>query len=132
MTDEDSRIGEALRKCAGVHLPDDFADRLVKRILEGKKSEGKRAAAFKRIVARIAMVAASVTLLFGFVPGAFDRFQGTRTEVVARCDGLRAATPAPPQDSQLNALAFLGLCREVIRRRVRSLLVRGRKREDED
>ena len=29
-------------------------------------------------------------------------------------------------------LAFLGFCREAIRRRVRSLLVRSRKREDED
>lgn len=131
MTDEDTRIEEALKKCADVHLPDGFADRLVKRILEARKCEEKKAA-LKCVLARIALVAASVTLLFGFVPGAFDRFQGTRTEVVAQCDGLRAATPAPPQDSQLNALAFLGLCREVVRRRVRSLLVRGRKREDED
>ena len=131
MTDEDTKIERALRKCAEVHLPDDFADRLVKRICEsgecGEKKEHPGS-----VFTRIALVAASLTLLLGFVPGVLDRSPGGRTRVVAHCDEIRAVNPTLPQDGQLNALAFLGFCREAIRRRVRSLAVRGRKREEEE
>lgn len=129
MTDDDARVGEALRMCADVHLPDDFADRLVKRIREIKENEGKKSPPGSAFT-RIALVAASMTLLLGFVPTVLDRASDGRDRVAARCDGIRAADPTPPQDGQLDALALLGFCREVIRRRVRPLLGRGRKREE--
>lgn len=129
MTDEDNKIEKALRKCADVHLPEDFADRLVKRIRESRVSEKKTS--LKSVSTRIALIAASLTLLLGFVPGVFDHPSNRQAQVVAHCDEIRAADPMVPQDSQLNALAFLGFCREVIRWRVRSLLVRSRKREEE-
>lgn len=131
MTDEDAKIEKALRKCADVHLPDDFADRLVKRIRENRECEEKKTSP-KSAFTRIALVAASLTLLLGFVPGVLDHTSSRQAQVVAHCDEIRAARPTLPQDSQLNTLAFLGFCREVIRRRVRSLLVRGRKREEEE
>ena len=131
MTDEDAKIEKALKKCADAHLPDDFADRLVKRIRESKEREEKKTS-LKSVFTRIALVAASLTLLLGFVPGVIDRSSDGRTQTAAHCDEIRAVNPTLPQDSQLNALVFLGLCRDIIRRRVRSLLVRGRKREEEE
>lgn len=131
MTDEDNKIEKALRKCAGVHLPEDFADRLVKRIRESRVCEEKKTS-LKSVFTRIALVAASLTLLLGFIPGAFDHPSNRQAQVVAHCDEIRAVDPMLPQDSQLNALAFLGFCREVIRRRVRSLFVRSRKREEDE
>lgn len=131
MTDEDTKIEKALRKCADVHLPDDFADRLVKRICESKEC-GEKKASFKSVFTRIVLVAASLTLLLGFAPGVLDRSPDGQTQVVAHCDKIRALNPAFPQDGQLNALAFLGFCREVVRRRVRAFLVRSRRREEEE
>lgn len=131
MTDEDAKIEKALWKRADAHLPDGFADRLVKRIRESREGEEKKTS-LKSGFTRIALVAASLTLLLGFVPGVLDHTSNRQAQVVAHCDEIRAVNPTLPQDSQLNALAFLGLCREVIRRRVRSLLVRSRKREEEE
>ena len=131
MTDEDIKIEESLKRCADAHLPGDFAERLVKRIREGKECEEKKAP-LGSVFTRIALVAASLTLLLGFVPGILDRAPDSRTRVVAHCDEIRATDSTLPQDGQLNALAFLGFCREVIRRRVRTLFARGRKREEEE
>lgn len=131
MTDEDNKIEKALRKCADVHLPDDFADRLVKRIRESRECEEKKTS-LKSVFTRIALIAASLTLLLGFVNGAIGYASNGQAQVVAHGDEIRAVNPMLPQDSQLNALAFLGFCREVIRRRVRYLLVRSRKREEEE
>ena len=129
VTNEDTKIEEAFKKCADVRLPADFADRLVKRVQADRKR--RRKASVKSDFIRIALVAASLTLLLGFVPGVLDRSRDRRTEIAVHCDEIRAAGATLPQDSQLNALAFLGFCREVIRRRVRPLLARGRRREEE-
>ena len=133
MTDEDTRIEKALRKCADARLPEGFADRLVKRIRENKESE-ERKTSLKSGFARFALVAASITLLLGFVPGVLvlDHAPARQARVAAHGDEIRAVNPTSPQDCQLNALAFLGFCREAIRRRMRSLLVRSRKREEEE
>lgn len=131
MTDEDAKIRNALRTCADVRLPDDFADRLVKRIRERGTHE-KRKTSGGTVFTRIVLVAASLTLLLGFVPGVLENPSGKRTGSTVLRDEIRAVDPALPRDSQLNALAFLGFCREVIRRRVRSFLDRGRKREEEE
>lgn len=130
MKDEEKKVEEAFLTCANVRLPDDFADRLVTRIRESKESEGKDVS-IRTVFARIALVAASLTLLLGFVPNVLDQ-SSDRSEIVAHCDEIRPANQTAPQDSHLTTLAFLGFCREAIRRRVRSLLVRSRKREDED
>lgn len=130
MKDEEKKVEEAFLTCANVRLPDDFADRLVTRIRESKESEGKNVS-IRTVFARIALVAASLTLLLGFVPNVLDQ-SSDRSEIVAHCDEIRPANQTVPQDSHLTTLAFLGICREAIRRRVRSLLVRSRKREDED
>ena len=37
MTEDEKKIAEAIRKSVDVRLPEDFADRLVQRIREGKK-----------------------------------------------------------------------------------------------
>lgn len=131
MTDEDTRIEKALRKCADARLPEGFADRLVKRICENKESE-ERKTSLKSGFARFALVAASMTLLLGFVPGVLDYAPDRQARVAAHGDEIRAVNPTSPQDCQLSALAFLGFCREAIRRRMRSLLVRSRKREEEE
>lgn len=131
MTDEDTRIEKVLRKCADARLPEGFADRLVKRIRENKESE-ERKTSLKSGFARIALVAASMTLLLGFVPGVLDHATDRQARVAAHGDEIRAVNPTSPQDCQLSALAFLGFCREAIRRRMRSLLVRSRKREEEE
>ena len=130
MKDEEKKVEEAFQTCANVRLPDDFAVRLVTRIRESKESEGKDVS-IRTVFARIALVAASLTLLLGFVPNVLDQ-SSDRLEIVAHCDEIRPANQTVPQDSHLTTLAFLGICREAIRRRVRSLLVRSRKREDED
>ena len=130
MTEDEKKIVEAFRKCADVRLPDGFADRLVQRIRE--KEEKPEAKTIKTVFTRIALVAASLTLLLGFVPGVFESPSENETALVARCDEIRPVNHTLPQDSQLNALAFLGFCREVIRRRVKPLVERLRKREDED
>lgn len=130
MKDEEKKVEEAFLTCANVRLPDDFAVRLVTRIRESKESEGKDVS-IRTVFARIALVAASLTLLLGFVPNVLDQ-SSDRSEIVAHCDEIRPANQTVPQDSHLTTLAFLGFCREAIRRRVRSLLVRSRKREDED
>ena len=130
MKDEEKKVEEAFLTCANVRLPDDFADRLVTRIRESKESEGKNVS-IRTVFARIALVAASLTLLLGFVPNVLDQ-SSDRSEIVAHCDEIRPANQTVPQDSHLTTLAFLGFRREAIRRRVRSLLVRSRKREDED
>lgn len=128
MTDEDTKIEEALGKCADVHLPDDFANRLVERIREN--GAGKVRKPIKGLFARIALVAASLTLLLGFVPSVMDTSSVRPAKAVAHLDEIRPAGRALPQDTQLNTLAFLGFCREAVRRRVRTLLLRSRKRED--
>lgn len=129
MTDEDAEMENVLRRCADAHLPDGFADRLVKRIREGGEC-GEEKTSLKSAFARIVLVAASLTLLLGFVPGVLDHASNRQAQAVAHRDEIRATAPTLPQDSQLNALAFLGLCREVIRRRVRTLLARNRRREE--
>ena len=130
MTDEDTRIEKVLQKCADARLPEGFADRLVKRIRENKESE-ERKTSLKSGFARFALVAASMTLLLGFVPGVLDHAPDGQDRIAAHGDEIRAVNPTSPQDCQLSALAFLGFCREAIRRRMRSLLVRSRKREEE-
>ena len=131
MTDDDTKLEDALKKCAQVHLPDDFADRLVVRIREGETGDEKKSSP-KSVFSRLALIAASLTLLLGFVPGAFNSSSDNRRTVVVPCAEIRSVSHTLPQDSQLNALAFLGFCREVVRHRVRSLLVRCRKREEEE
>lgn len=131
MTDEETKVAEAFQKCANVRLPDDFADRLVKHIREDKDPAGQKTS-LPTVFTRIALVAASLTLLLGFVPNAFDDSSKDRSVIVAHCDEIRPVNPAMPQDGQLNALALLGFCREIIRRRVRSFLTRSRKREEEE
>lgn len=131
MTDEEAKVVEAFQQCANVRLPDDFADRLVKRIREDKAKEAQKSS-FKTAFTRIVLIAASLTLLLGFAPNVFDRPSAGRPEKVAHVDEIRSVNHALPQDSQLDALAILGLCREVVRRRVRTFLVRLRKREEYD
>ena len=131
MTDDEKKIAEAIRRSADVRLPEGFADRLVLRIREGKKDPRDRGVLGKGL-ARVVLVAASVTLLLGFVPVVFERDDAGREVRVAHCDSIRPSDPnRMPSDSQLNGLALFGFCREAIRRRVKSLLVRSRKREDE-
>lgn len=130
MTEDEKKIVDVFRKCADVRLSDGFADRLVRHIREkGAKPEAKT---IKAVFARIAFVAASLTLVLGFVPNALDTRTADKAAQVARHDVIRPVNHTQPQDGQLNALAFLGFCREMIRRRVRPLAERLRKREDED
>ena len=130
MTEDERKIAEAFKKCAEARLPDDFADRLVRRIREKETTKGKAESA-KVAFARLVLVAASVTLLLGFVPIVFERTDGAGT-AEARCDQIRPANHALPHENQLDGLAFLGFCRELIRRRTKPLVERFRKREDED
>ena len=133
MTDDEMKVVEAFGKCADARLPDDFADRLVKRIRAGREFEGEKSPLnLSSPFTRIALVAASLTLLLGFVPNVLDTSSDRPTPVVAYCDEIRPASRTLPQDGQLNTLAFLGFCHEVIRRRVRMFLLRNRKREDGD
>ena len=131
MTDDEKMIAEAIRRSVDVRLPEDFADRLVQRIREGEKNPRDRGVLGKGL-ARVVLVAASVTLLLGFVPTVFDHSDAGREVRVVQCDAIRPSDPnGVPSDFQLNGLALFGFCREAIRRRVKSLLVRSRKREDE-
>ena len=131
MTEDEEKIAEAIRRSVDVRLPEDFADRLVQRIREEKKEPRDRGVLGKGL-ARVVLVAASVTLLLGFVPTVFDHSDAGREVRVVQCDAIRPSDPnRVPSDFQLNGLALFGFCREAIRRRVKSLLVRSRKREDE-
>ena len=130
MTEDEKKIAAAFRKCADVRLPDDFADRLIRRIRE-KKDEKNESKSIKTVFTRIALIAASLTLLLGFVPNVLEPRTDKDAALVAHYDEIRPVNHTLPQDSQLNALAFLGFFREVIRRRVKPLVERFRKREDE-
>ena len=131
MTEDEKKIAEAIRRSVDVRLPEDFADRLVRRIREGKK-DSKDCGVLGKGLARVVLVAASVTLFLGFVPGVFDRNDAGRDVRIVHFDEIRPTDPnRVPSDFQLTGLAMFGFCREAIRRRVKSILVRSRKREDE-
>ena len=131
MTVDEKKIAEAIRRSVDVRLPEDFADRLVQRIREGRTEANDRGVLGKGL-ARVVLVAASVTLLLGFVPTVFEHNDAGRDVRIVHFDQIRPSAPNRlPSDFQLNGLALFGFCREAIRRRVKSLLVRSRKREDE-
>ena len=133
MTEDEKKIAEAIRRSVDVCLPEDFADRLVQRIREGEKNPRDRGVLGKGL-ARIVLVAASVTLLLGFVPGVFERNDAGRDVRIVHFDEIRPTNPnRTPSDFQLNGLALFGFCREAIRRRVKPLVqcFCKRKREDE-
>ena len=133
MTEDEKKIAEAIRRSVDVCLPEDFADRLVQRIREGEKNPRDRGVLGKGL-ARVVLVAASVTLLLGFVPTVFDHSDVGRDTRVVQCDSIRPSDPnRMPSDFQLNGLALFGFCREAIRRRVKPLVrcFCKRKREDE-
>ena len=142
MTEEEKKIAEAIRRSVDVRLPEDFADRLVQRIREGKKDassfakateDGKDRGVLGKGLARVVLVAASVTLLLGFVPIVFERDDAGREARVAQCDSIRPSDPnRMPSDFQLNGLALFGFCREAIRRRVKPLVQCFCKRREED
>ena len=130
MTEEEKKIAEAIRRSVDVRLPEDFADRFVQRIREGKKGDS---GVLGKGLARVVLVAASVTLLLGFVPTVFDHSDTERNARVAQCDSIRPSDPnRMPSDFQLNGLALFGFCREAIRRRVKPLVRCFCKRKDED
>ena len=132
MTDDEKKIAEAIRKSVDVRLPEDFADRLVQRIREGKK-DVKDHGVLGKGLARVVLVAASVTLLLGFVPTVFERDDAGRDARVVQCDTIRPSDPnRMPSDFQLNGLALFGFCREAIRRRVKPLVRCFCKRKDEE
>ena len=132
MTEDEKKIAEAIRRSADVRLPEDFADRLVQRIREGKK-DAKDRGVLGRGLARVVLVAASVTLLLGFVPTVFERNDAGRDVRTVHFDEIRPADPnRMPSDSQLNGLALFGFCREAIRRRVKPLVQCFCKRREED
>ena len=132
MTDDEKKIAEAIRRSVDVRLPEDFADRLVQRIHEGKKDPRDRGVLGKGL-ARIVLVAASVTLLLGFAPAVFDHSDAERNARVAHCDAIRPTDPnRMPSDFQLSGLAMFGFCREAIRRRVKPLVQFFCKRKDEE
>ena len=142
MTEDEKKIAEAIRRSVDVRLPEDFADRLVHRIREGKKDASSFAKATEdrqdrgvlgKGLARVVLVAASVTLLLGFVPTVFDHSDAGRDARVVQCDSIRPSDPnGVPSDFQLNGLALFGFCREAIRRRVKPLVQCFRKRKDEE
>ena len=132
MTEDEKKIAEAIRRSVDVRLPEDFADRLVQRIREGEKNPRDRGVLGKGL-ARVVLVAASVTLLLGFVPIVFERDDAGREARVAQCDSIRPSNPnRMPSDFQLNGLALFGFCREAIRRRVKPLVQCFCKRKDEE
>ena len=132
MTDDEKKIAEAIRRSVDVRLPEDFADRLVQRIREGKK-DSRDCGVLGKGLARVVLVAASVTLLLGFVPTVFDRSDEGRDARVAQCDAIRPSEPnRVPSDFQLTGLALFGFCREAIRRRVKPLVRCFCKRREED
>ena len=132
MTEDEKKIAEAIRKSVDVRLPEDFADRLVQRIREGKK-DVKDHGVLGKGLARIVLVAASVTLLLGFVPTVFERNDAGRDVRIVHFDEIRPSDPnRVPSDFQLNGLALFGFCREAIRRRVKPLVQCFCKRREED
>ena len=132
MTEDDEKIAEAIRRSVDVRLPEDFADRLVQRIREGKKDSRDRGVLGKGL-ARVVLVAASVTLLLGFVPGVFERNDAGRDVRIVHFDEIRPTDPnRVPSDFQLTGLALFGFCREAIRRRVKPLVQCFCKRREED
>ena len=132
MTEDEKKIAEAIRRSADASLPEDFADRLVQRIREVEKSPRNRGVLGKGL-ARVVLVAASVTLLLGFVPAVFDHSDAERDARVAQGDTIRPTDPnRMPSDFQLNGLALFGFCREAIRRRVKPLVQCFCKRKDEE
>ena len=132
MTEDEKKIAEAIRRSVEVRLPEDFADRLVQRIREGEKDSRDRGVLGKGL-ARVVLVAASVTLLLGFVPTVFDHSDARREVRVVQCDSIRPSDPnRVPSDFQLTGLAMFGFCREAIRRRVKPLVQCFCKRKDEE
>ena len=132
MTDDEKKIAEAIRRSVDVRLPEDFADRLVQRIREGKK-DVKDHSVLGKGLARVVLVAASVTLLLGFVPGVFERNDAGRDVRIVHFDEIRPTAPnRMPSDFQLTGLALFGFCREAIRRRVKPLVQCFCKRREED
>ena len=132
MTEDEKKIAEAIRKSVDVRLPEDFADRLVQRIREGKKAPCDCDVLGKGL-ARVVLVAASVTLLLGFVPTVFERDDAGRDVRIVHFDEIRPSDPnRMPSDFQLNGLALFGFCREAIRRRVKPLVQCFCKRKDEE
>ena len=132
MTEEEKKIAEAIRRSVDVRLPEDFADRLVQRIREGKK-DVKDHGVLGKGLARVVLVAASVTLLLGFVPGVFERNDAGRDVRIVHFDEIRPTDPnRMPSDFQLTGLAMFGFCREAIRRRVKPLVRCFCKRREED
>ena len=132
MTEDEKKIAEAIQRSVNVRLPEDFADRLVQRIREGEKNPRDRGVLGKGL-ARVVLVAASVTLLLGFVPTVFDYSDAGREVRVVQCDAIRPSDPnRVPSDFQLNGLALFGFCREAIRRRVKPLVQCFCKRREED
>ena len=132
MTDDEKKIAEAIRRSVDVRLPEDFADRLVQRIREGKK-DAKDHGVLGRGLARVVLVAASVTLLLGFVPGVFERDDAGHDVRIVHFDEIRPTDPnRVPSDFQLTGLALFGFCREAIRRRVKPLVQCFCKRKDEE
>ena len=131
MTNDEKKIAEAIRRSVDVRLPEEFADRLVQRIREDKKGD---CGVLGKGLARVVLVAASVTLLLGFVPTVFDHSDAERDVRIVHFDEIRPSDPnRVPSDFQLNGLALFGFCREAIRRRVKPLVrcFCKRKREDE-
>ena len=132
MTKDEKKIAEAIRRSVDVRLPEDFADRLVQRIREGKKDSCDRGV-LGRGLARVVLVAASVTLLLGFVPTVFERDDAGRDVRIVHFDEIRPSDPNRiPSDFQLTGLALFGFCREAIRRRVKPLMQCFCKRREED
>ena len=132
MTEDEKKIAEAIRKSVDVRLPEDFADRLVQRIREGKK-DAKDRGVLGRGLARVVLVAASVTLLLGFVPTVFERDDAGRDVRIVHFDEIRPSDPnRMPSDFQLTGLALFGFCREAIRRCVKPLVQCFCKRREED
>ena len=122
--DDDVKTAELFKKCADRKLPDDFADRLLSRIKAEEKASGR----FSHRLGQIALLAASITLLCGFVPGLVRDMRQDPAQTVMHVDGIQPARHALPE-SELTGWAMLGLCREVIRRRVRPLFQCFRRRE---
>ena len=132
MTEDEKKIAEAIRRSVDVRLPEDFADRLVRRIREGN-NDAKDHGVLGRGLARVVLVAASVTLLLGFVPGVFERDDAGRDVRIVHFDEIRPTDPnRMPSDFQLTGLAMFGFCREAIRRRVKPLVQCFCKRREED
>ena len=132
MTEDEKKIAEAIRRSVDVCLPENFADRFVQRIREERKDPRDRGVLGKGL-ARVVLVAASVTLLLGFVPTVFDHSDEGRDARVAQCDSIRPSDPnRVPSDFQLTGIALFGFCREAIRRRVKPLVRCFCKRKDEE